>query len=50
MLQALTSCDVQGVLGSMPRNALIFLTLYMQLLGMTLHRSIVDRPTLCGSP
>ena len=28
-------CDVQGILGSTPWNALVFLTLYMQLLGMT---------------
>ena len=35
MLQALMSCDVQGIVYSTPWNALIFLTLYMQRLGAT---------------
>ena len=28
-------CDLQGIMGTIPWNALVFLTLYMQLMGMS---------------
>ena len=43
------SCPTQGIVGSVPWTALVFLTLYLQLLGMTDFAASVLMAVFLGS-